>query len=398
MPELREALFARAVQRFLESEIAPELRTLAPYAARGEFPWPVVRRLAAQGLMGIPIPREHGGAGLGEVHYCLALEALGAVDASLATIVGAHTGLCAQPIYLFGTPEQRDRHLPRLATGEAVGAFCLTEPQAGSDAANLRTRAVRKGGEYLLSGTKHYVTNGDVAEVLVVVALTDEVLGARGGVTAFIVEKRLGGFHVGTVEDKMGIRASTTAELVFDACPVPEENVLGNVGAGFAVALTALDGGRVALAAGALGGARAALDGTVKLLRARRASGAASDEDQSALFSLADTAMEIHHARLAAFQAAEEVERYYAKLASGSRVPREERDQVSRLAALVKPYASEVASRAIDRCLQLRGADGLLQDSDSERAFRDAVIAEIFEGTNDIQRLIAARDLLGVSP
>lgn len=392
----QQELWRRSVRAFLEDEIAPDLPTMRAFEEKHEFPWPMVRRLAAQGLMGVPIPREYGGAGLGEVGYCILMEELVKVDTSLATVVGAHSGIALQPIYLFGTEEQRKRYLPRMCKGEAVGAFCLTEPQAGSDAANLKCQAVRKGGAWHLSGTKLYVTNGDAADVLVVMALTDPALGARGGVTAFIVEKKFGGYHVGTVEDKMGIRGSTTAELVFDDCPVPDGNVLGDVGLGFIVALTALDGGRVGLAAGTLGGARGSLEMMVKVAQARHRLGEDVGSMQQLQSAIADTAMDVHMAQMAVYSAAQEVGEYYELIASRQRVPRELRDRVSSHAGIVKAFASEAASRAIDRAVQALGPYGGLEAWQAEKHFRDSVIAEIFEGTNDIQRFIIARDLLGI--
>lgn len=389
-------LWRRTVRTFLEEDIAPELPTLKEFADKHSFPWPLVKKLAAQGLMGVPIPAKYGGAGLGEVGYCILMEELVKVDTSLATIVGAHTGIAAQPLYLFGNEAQRAKYLPPLCRGEAIGAFCLTEPQAGSDAANLKTVAVKKGKEWRLSGTKLYVTNGDAADVLIVMALTDPALGARGGVTAFIVEKKFGGYHVGTVEDKMGIRGSTTAELVFDDCPVPDENVLGDVGLGFIVALTALDGGRVGLAAGTLGGLRGSLEMMVEASRARHRLGEKVGDMQQLQNAIAESAMDLHMAQRAVYSAAEEVGHYYELIAAKERVPKELRDRVSSHAGIVKASVSESASRAIDRAVQSLGPYGGLEAWQAEKHFRDSVIAEIFEGTNDIQRLIIARDLLGI--
>ena len=392
----QQELWRRAVRAYLEEEIVPLLPTLKAFEDKHEFPWPLVEKLAAQGLMGVPIPAKYGGAGLGEVGYCLLMEELVRIDTSLATIVGAHTGIAVQPLYLFGTEAQRQKYLPAMCRGERVGAFCLTEPQAGSDAANLKTVAVKKGKAWHLTGTKLYVTNGDVADVLIVMALTDPVLGARGGVTAFIVEKGFGGYHVGTLENKMGIRGSTTAELVFDDCVVPEENVLGEVGLGFIVALTALDGGRVGLAAGTLGGARGSLELMLQASRARHRLGEKVGDLQQLQNAIADTAMDIHMAEMAVYSAAQEVGHYYDLVANRERVPKELRDRVSSHAGIVKAYGSEAASRAIDRAVQVLGPYGGLEAWAAEKHFRDSVIAEIFEGTNDIQRLIIARDLLGI--
>jgi alkylation response protein AidB-like acyl-CoA dehydrogenase len=389
-------LWRRSVRGFLEEEVQPLLPTLKAYEEKHEFPWPLVKKLAAQGLMGVPVPPQYGGAGLGELGYCILMEELVRTDTSLATIVGAHTGIAMQPLYLFGTEEQRKRFLPKMCRGESVGAFCLTEPQAGSDAANLKVTATRKGGEWSISGTKLYVTNGDVADVCIVMALTDPALGARGGVTAFIVEKQRGGYVVGSVEDKMGIRGSTTAELVFEDCRVPDANVLGEVGLGFIVALTALDGGRVGLAAGTLGGAKGSLEMMVRAAQARHKLGEDVGGMQQLQNAIADTAMDVHMAEMAVYSAAKEVGEYYELIAHRQRVPKELRDRVSSHAGIVKAYVSEAASRAIDRAVQALGPYGGLEAWQAEKHFRDAVIAEIFEGTNDIQRFIIARDLLGI--
>jgi butyryl-CoA dehydrogenase len=389
-------LWRRSVRGFLAEEIAPQLPTLQAFADKHAFPWPLVKKLAAQGLFGVPIPAKYGGAGLGEIGYCILMEELVKVDTSLATIVGAHTGIAAQPLYLFGTEAQRMKYLPGMCRGERIGAFCLTEPQAGSDAANLKTVAVKEGDHWRLNGTKLYVTNGDAADVLIVMALTDPALGARGGVTAFIVEKGFGGYHVGTVEDKMGIRGSTTAELVFEDCMVPDANVLGEVGLGFIVALTALDGGRVGLAAGTLGGAKGSLELMVQAARARHALGEPVGDMQQLQNAIADTAMDIHMAQSAVYLAAQEVGHYYDLVAHRERVPKELRDRVSSHAGIVKAAVSEAASRAIDRAVQCLGPYGGMEAWLAEKHFRDSVIAEIFEGTNDIQRLIIARDALGI--
>ena len=392
----QEELWRRTVRAFLNEEIAPLLPSLRVYEDKHAFPWPLVQKLAAQGLMGVPIPRAYGGAGLGEVGYCILMEELVRVDTSLATIVGAHTGIAAQPLYLFGNEEQRKKYLPRMCRGESVGAFCLTEPQAGSDAANLKCVATRERNGWKLRGTKLYVTNGDAADVLIVMALSDPALGARGGVTAFIVEKGFGGYRVGTVEDKMRIRGSTTAELVFEDCFVPDANVLGDVGLGFVVALTALDGGRVGLAAGTLGGAQGSLDMMVQFATARARLGEDVGGMQQLQNAIADTAMDVHLARFAVYAAARQVGEYYDLVARRERVPRELREKVSRDAGIVKAYASEAASRAIDRAVQALGPYGGLEAWQAEKHFRDSVIAEIFEGTNDIQRFIIARELLGL--
>jgi len=388
-----EEAFRREVRTLLRDEIAPELPSLREAAEKHAFPRALVDRLARRGLLGLAVPREWGGAGRGEAAHCIALEELGRLDASLATIVGAHAGIGTVPILLHGTDEQRARWLPDLASGRRIAAFALTEPAAGSDAASLRTRARREGDAWVLSGSKLYVTNGDVADTLVVFAATREEAGPKG-ITAFVVERPNRGVRVGAVEDKLGIRASTTAELVFEDCRVPAGNVLGEVDRGFAVALTALDGGRVALAAGVLGGALSLLERCAQRLRGRALDGESVEDRQADLFRLADMAADTHVGLLATYQAAALVEEYYGMLRGRREPPAELRRSVSRQAAIVKVFASEAASRAAERALAIEGLSGLADGRPVERALRDAPIGEIFEGTNDIQRLIVARSVL----
>src|SRR3990172_5260359 len=242
-------LLRRSIRDFLEREILP---TVEHYDKAEVFPEENIQKIAKQGLMGTHLPREYGGAGYGEIEYGILLEELGRICSAHGTIVGAHLGLACTPIWLFGNEEQRKKYLPSLAKGEKLGAFALTEPAAGSDAGNIRTTAEKKGDEFILKGSKIFCTNGNRADVIVVFAANDRTLGPAGGITAFIVENGFAGFSVGKVERKMGIRASTTAELIFENCMVPKENILGQLGAGFIVALTTLDVGRIGLAAGAL--------------------------------------------------------------------------------------------------------------------------------------------------
>jgi alkylation response protein AidB-like acyl-CoA dehydrogenase len=292
-----QKLFRRTLRDFLDEEIRPKIDD--EFYESEEFPWDLVEPIARQGLFGVPIPKEYGGAGMGEVGYGILLEELAKVDTGLSTIVGAHIGICAMPIYLFGTEEQKETYLPPLCRGDDIGAFALTEPQAGSDAANIDTRAERDGDEYVLNGTKIYVSNGDVADTVMVSAVTDPALGAKGGVTAFIVESDHDGFHVTGKEDKMGIRRSTTAQLDFDDMRVPAENVLGNVGEGFIVALTALDGGRATLAAGSLGGAVESLNMAIEFANAREQFGEPISHHQDVQFKLAEMSTDITQARYA---------------------------------------------------------------------------------------------------
>lgn len=386
-PEYQE--FVNSLREFLKNEIAP---TVIEFDIEERFPEENIRKFASRGYMGIPIPKKYGGMGLGEFGYGLAVQEISKVDTAHGTIIGASTGLCEIPLWLFGQEWQREKYLPDIATGKTLGAFALTEPQAGSDAANIRTTATLDGEHYLINGTKQFITNGDRAGTIIVFAANDLALGPYGGITAFIVERSFGGVRTAKVEKKMGIRASTTAQVIFDNCPVPKENVLGMFGAGFIVALTALDGGRASLSAGAVGGAEEAL---VRIMEwAQKNPNAA--RKQSIQKMTADMAIEIHAARNVCYQSLEEINSYFERLAKGERIPSVERAGISRHAAMAKSYCSEVASRAVDSAIQILGFEGYVEGSWAERAFRDSFIAEIYEGTNDIQRLVIARELLGI--
>src|SRR5688572_3963862 len=255
----KQELFRRVVHDYLQNEVWPNLPA-DDKKGHGTFPKETIREFGKLGLLGIPFPKEYGGAGFGEVAYSIFVEEIGRVDLSLATIAAAHTSIGTTPIWLFGTEDQRRKYLPDLCNGKKLAAFALTEPTAGSDAASIKTTARREGDFYIVNGRKLWCTNGDVAGTITLTVVTDQALGARGGVTSFILEKGTKGFTIGTIEDKMGIRNSSTAELIFEDCAIPAENVLGKVGEGFIVALTALDGGRTGLAAGTLGGTQAILE------------------------------------------------------------------------------------------------------------------------------------------
>jgi acyl-CoA dehydrogenase len=281
-------------------------------------------------------------------------------------------------------------YLPNLASGRTLGAFALTEPGAGSDAANIKTTATRKGDDFVLNGTKQFITNGDRAGTMVVFAANDLSLGAYGGISAFIVERDFGGIKTSRVEKKMGIRASTTAQVVFEDCPVPRENVLGTFGAGFIVALTALDGGRASLSAGAVGGAEAALEIMIEYISQHPESG----EKQSVQGMIADCAIEAHAARKVCYDSLNEVGDYFERLLKGEKIPRQHREMVSRHTAVAKAYCSEVATRSLEKAMQVTGFEGYREGSGLERGYRDSFISEIYEGTNDIQRLVIARDFV----
>ncbi len=369
-------LFRKMVQEFAAQEVLPRARQMDRQG------WPdmeLVRKLGENGLLGVPFAQEYGGAGLGELGYCLLMEAIGAVCTSTATIIGAHIGIGVMAIYLGGNEEQKRRFLPDLCAGRKIAAFCLTEPNAGSDAASIQTRAVRDGNRWILSGSKIYITNGPIADVMTVLAVTDPALGARGGVTAFIVEKGMPGLSVGTIEHKLGIRGSATSEIILDEVAVPSANVLGQVGAGFITFMQTLDTGRLGLGAACLGGAAAALDLMCRYAASRVQFGRPIADKQLIQWMIADTATEIEALRSLVYRTAWMVDTH---------------QPYTREAAMCKLYGSEVASRAINRALQVYGGWGYSRDFVLERMWRDARIAEIFEGTNEIQRIVIAEQVM----
>ncbi len=343
------------------------------------IPPDVLAEMAKLGFFGLPFPEEYGGAAAGDLGYCVALEEFGRTSAAFSNLIGAHTSIGSMSIFLGGTDDQKRRYLPDLTAGRKIAAFSLTEPSSGSDAASIQTTARKDGDRWLLNGTKIWVTNGPIADVVVVYAANDRSLGARG-ITAFIVEKGFTGFRVGRVDEKMGLRGSYTAELVFEDCEVPDGNVLGGtVGSGFRTALGALDIGRVSLAAGAVGSSQHLLELATAHAKRRVQFGKPIAANQAVQWMLADSAVEIHAARLMVYDAA-------AKLDRGRRVSRE--------AAMVKVFASEMAGRVADRALQVLGGMGYMKGSPVERAYRDARILRIYEGTSEVQRMIIAEDLL----
>jgi acyl-CoA dehydrogenase len=376
--ELR--LLARTVRDFVETRLQPIEKQVED---ADEIPDEIVREMAALGFFGLPFPDEYGGAGAGDLGYCLALEQFGRTSAAFSNLIGAHTSIASMSIYLGGTDEQKRRYLPDLTSGRKLGAFSLTEPSSGSDAASIQTTARKDGGRWLLNGTKIWVTNGPVADVVVVYAANDRAKGARGGITAFIVERDFKGFRVGKIDEKMGLRGSKTGELIFEDCEVPDENVLGGqAGTGFRTALGALDIGRVSLAAGAVGTSQFLMELGIAHAKRRKQFGQPIAANQAIQWMLADSAVEIHAARLMVYDAA-------AKLDRGVRASRE--------AAMVKVYASELANRVADRVLQIHGGMGYMKDSPVERAYRDARILRIYEGTSEVQRMIIAEDLLNAT-
>jgi alkylation response protein AidB-like acyl-CoA dehydrogenase len=364
------------IRDFCKNEIVP---IAAEIDREEKFPAETIRKMQDLGLFGIPIAEEWGGVGAGYVGYCLAIEEIAKTCVSHAVIVGAHTSLVACPIENFGTDEQKEKYLKKLAGGPYIGAFALTEPEAGSDAANIKTQAVKEGDEYVLNGTKIWITNANVADVFIVLAVTDPSLGARGGVTAFLMEKDYDGLSIGAIEKKMGIRGSTTAQINFEDCRVPAGNVLGNIGEGFVVAMQTLDLGRAVLGAGCIGGAAAALEASVEYAKQREQFGKPIAEQQAIQFKLADMATELHVAQLGVYDLAERIDRG---------------ERVTRRSAMVKLFCSEMIHRAVNNALQIHGGMGYSQELPIERMYRDARITEIFEGTSEIQRWIIAEDIL----
>ena len=370
-------LLGRTVRKFVEERLRPIEQLVED---EGRIPDTVIAEMGRLGFFGLPFPEDYGGAGAGDLGYCVALEQFGRTSAAFSNLIGAHTSIGSMSIYLGGTDEQKRRYLPDLTAGRKIAAFSLTEPSSGSDAASIQTSATKRGDTWILNGTKIWVTNGPIADVVVVYAANDRTKGARGGISAFIVEKSFPGFRVGRVDDKMGLRGSDTAELIFEDCVVPEENVLGGtIGSGFKTALGALDVGRVSLAAGAVGSSQYLLELALEHSRRRVQFGRAIGTNQAIQWMLADSAVEIHAARLMVYDAA-------WKLDSGTRVSAE--------AAMVKVYASEMANRVVDRVLQIFGGMGYMKGSPVERAYRDARILRIYEGTSEVQRMVIAEGLL----
>ncbi|MEE8392599.1 MAG: acyl-CoA dehydrogenase family protein [Anaerolineae bacterium] len=365
----------RMIREFVENEVAP---LAAEIDREHRSPIETMRKLGTVGLLGVCFPQEYGGMGADETGYCILMEEISRACSSTAVNVGTHIGIGSMTIYLGGNDEQKRKYLIPLAKGEKFAAFGLTEANAGSDAANIRTRAVREGDSWILDGGKVFMSNGGYADIIVVMAVTDPALGARGGISAFIVETDWEGFSVAREEDKMGIRGSSTAELVFEELRVPHENVLGNVGEGFVAFMQALDIGRVTLGAGCLGSAQASLERSICWAKTREQFGGKLAQKQSVQWMIAQMATEIEALRSLVYRTAWMVD-------TGQ--------PFDRLAAMCKLYGSEVDSRAADMALQIHGGLGFTRDYPVERVFRDVRINEIFEGTSEIQRIVIASDI-----
>ncbi len=364
-------------RKFADNELAPRA---AEYDRTHEFPWEPVKKLGEMGMLGVVYPEEYNGAGMDYVCYAIAVEEISRGCASNGVIVSAHNSLCLSPIYYYGTDEQKKKYLSKLTTGEWIGCFGITEPGAGSDAAGTKTTAELKNGKWVLNGTKNFITNGGVAHIAVVMAITEKGVGHKG-LSMFIVEKGTPGFSVGKVEDKLGICASSTTELVFDNCEIPETNLLGKKGEGFAIAMHTLDGGRVGIAAQAVGIAQAALDAAAKYAKERVQFNQPIARLQAIQWMIADMATDIDASRLLTYRAAQ-------LIGTG------DRRKYSRYAAMAKLFASEASHRVTHKAIQVFGGYGFIKEYPVERHYRDSRITELYEGTSEIQRLVISSNVL----
>ncbi len=365
----------KSVREFAEREIAPNVMK---WDEESHFPMETVKEIGKLGLMGSIFPTEYGGAGMGYVEYVTIIDELSRVDGSIGIIVAAHTSLCSNHIWIAGNEEQKRKYIPKLATGEFIGCWGLTEPGSGSDAGGARMNAVRKGDEWVLNGTKTFITNGHYANIAVVIAVTDKSKGTKG-MTAFLVDKGTKGFRPGKKENKLGLRASDTSELIFEDCVVPASAMCGQEGQGFVDAMKVLDGGRISIAALGLGMAQGAYESALKYSKSRKQFGQAISEFQGIQWKLADMATEIDAARLLTMRAASMKD-------AGLKTTQE--------SAMAKLYSSEVAVRCANESVQIHGGYGFIKDYPAEKFYRDVKLCTIGEGTSEIQRLVIARNLL----
>lgn len=369
-----ENLFLQMIREFAEKEVKP---LAAEIDEQERFPIETVEKMGKIGLMGIPIPTQYGGAGGTNMMYGMAVEELSRVCGTTGVVLSAHTSLCAAPILENGTEEQKMKYLPKLASGEWIGAFGLTEPNAGTDAAGQQTTAVLDDEEWVLNGSKIFITNGGYAHVYIIIAMTDKSMGTKG-ISAFIVEKGTPGFSIGKKEMKMGIRGSATTELIFENCRIPKDNLLGKIGGGFAIAMKTLDGGRIGIAAQALGIAQGAMDETVKYTKERKQFGRSISQFQNTQFQMADLETKVQAARLLVRSA------HYKK---DNGIP------YSVDAAMAKLFCAETAMEVTTKAVQFHGGYGYTREYPVERMMRDAKITEIYEGTSEVQRMVIAGKL-----
>jgi butyryl-CoA dehydrogenase len=385
-----QILIRDTVRQFMETEMRPILRE---YERAEKFPADQLKKLGELGCCGMLIPEEWGGADTDTVSYALMLEEVARVDASTAVALSVTNSVVSVPLWNSGSEQQKKKYLPRLSRGEILGAFCLTEPQAGSDAAGIRTRAVREGDHYVLNGTKAWVTNGGVAGLYIVFAKTDPAADSRG-VTAFLVAPDFPGFRISRYEDKMGLRLSRSAEISLQDCRVPVENRLGDEGQGLRIALESLDGGRIGIAAQSVGVGQGALEAATRYAKQRETFGHPIAEYQAIQWMLADMETEVSAARALTHYAAWQRDKESQSREAGSAQSRPRGSQASR----AKLYASEMANRVAYKAVQVHGSSGYSRETDVERYYRDARVLTIYEGTSEMQRLVIARDLLRDSP
>jgi acyl-CoA dehydrogenase len=368
-----QEMMRKMVRDFANNEIAPFIENME----RGEFPREILRKMGELGLMGIPVPEKYGGAAMDFISYILAINELSKVSATVGVILSVHTSVCTNPILYFGSEEQKNKYVPKLASGEYLGAFCLTEPSSGSDAASLKSRAVKKGDHYVINGSKVFITNGGEADVYIVFAKTNPELGSKG-ISAFIVEKNMPGFIVGKDEKKMGLHGSRTVQLTFEDMEVPVENMLGAEGDGFKIAMANLDVGRIGIATQALGIAEAALSAATTYAMDRQQFGKPIAHQQGIGFKLADMATSVEAAKLLVYRAA------YLR-SNGLKCTLE--------ASIAKLFATKTAVEVTTEAIQVFGGYGYTEDYPVERYFRDAKITEIYEGTSEIQRIVISKHL-----
>lgn len=365
----------KTVREFAEREIAPNVMK---WDEASEFPLATIKELGKLGIMGTIFPAELGGAGMGYIEYATAIEELSRVDGSIGIIVAAHTSLCTNHIFKAGNDAQRKRFVPKLASGEFIGAWALTEPGSGSDAASAICSAVRKGDAWVINGTKTFCTNGHYADVIVVIAVTDRSKGTHG-LSAFIVEKGMKGFRPGKKENKLGLRASDTAELIFEDCQVPTENLIGKEGEGFVDALRILDGGRISIASLGLGMAQGAFDAALKYSKERKQFGKPISDFQAIQWKLADMAVQIEAARALIWRAA---------------TMKDAGKNTTMASSMAKLYAGEIAVKCANECVQIHGGYGFVKDYPAEKFYRDVKLCTIGEGTSEVQRMVIAREIL----
>jgi len=371
----KQEMFRTVLQEFAETEVAP---LAAEIDESGRFPRETVIRMGELGIMGLPIPVQYGGAGADTTTYCMAVEEISRACAATGIILSAHVSVCTQPIYQFGNAEQKEKFLIPLAKGEKLGAIALTEPNAGSDASNQQTVAVLDGEHYVFNGTKIFVTNGGEADIYLVMAMTDPAKGLKG-ISAFIVEKGTPGFAFGKKENKMGVRASSTTELIFQDCRVPKENLLGREGEGFSIAMQTLNGGRISIGAQAVGIAQACLDESIRYAKEREQFNHTIASFQGIQWMLADMATNVEAARMLVYKAAS---------------LKDQKKPYSKESAMAKLFAAETAMNQAVKAVQIHGGYGYMKEYKVERLMRDAKITEIYEGTSEVQRTIIASSIL----